>query len=50
VALGAARQAAWALTGTAPSWPRPEEASVALPEGAVDSAAVLRAGYAAVRG
>jgi xylulokinase len=50
VALGAARQAAWALTGTAPSWPRPEEASVALPEGAVDSAAAVRAGYAAVRG
>ena len=49
VALGAARQAAWALTGTAPSWPRPEEASVALPETALDSAAAVRTAYAAVR-
>jgi len=50
VALGAARQAAWALTGAAPTWPRPEEASVALAEGAADSAATVRAAYAAVRG
>jgi xylulokinase len=50
VALGAARQAAWALTGTAPTWPRPEEASVALADGAAESAAVVRAAYAAVRG
>jgi xylulokinase len=49
VALGAARQAAWALTGAAPSWPRPEESSVDLPAGAADVAARIRAGYASVR-
>jgi xylulokinase len=49
VALGAARQAAWALTGTAPSWPRPEEASMAVPDGASATAAAVRSAYAAVR-
>jgi len=49
VALGAARQAAWALTGAAPDWPRPEEATLELPEGAADAAAALRAAYAGVR-
>jgi xylulokinase len=49
VALGAARQAAWALTGTAPDWPRPEEATLELPEGAADAAAAVRAAYAGVR-
>jgi len=49
VALGAARQAAWALTGTAPSWPRPEEASMALPDGASVTATAVRSAYAAVR-
>jgi xylulokinase len=49
VALGAARQAAWALTGTAPSWPRPEEANMAVPDGASATAAAVRSAYAAVR-
>jgi xylulokinase len=49
VALGAARQAAWALTGTAPRWPRPEEASAELPDGAAEQAAAVRSAYAAVR-
>ncbi|HEY4007874.1 MAG TPA: xylulokinase [Pseudonocardia sp.] len=49
VALGAARQAAWALTGTAPSWPRPEESSQDLPDGAAEVTSSIRAGYAAVR-
>jgi xylulokinase len=49
VALGAARQAAWALTGTAPDWARPEESSAELPEGAAESAAEIRAAYATVR-
>jgi xylulokinase len=49
VALGAARQAAWALTGEPPAWPRPEESSMPLPEGAEQSAAAVRAAYAAVR-
>jgi xylulokinase len=49
VALGAARQAAWALTGGAPSWPRPEEASSDLPEGAAEAASAVRAAYGTVR-
>ncbi|HEY1972513.1 MAG TPA: xylulokinase [Pseudonocardia sp.] len=49
VAVGAARQAAWALTGQAPSWPRPEESSAELPAGGVEIAAQVRAGYASVR-
>ena len=49
VALGAARQAAWALTGATPQWPRPEEARAELPEGATDTAASIRSAYAAVR-
>lgn len=49
VALGAARQAAWALTGQAPDWPRPEESSVAPPPGVAEVAAKVRAAYGAVR-
>jgi hypothetical protein len=37
------------LTGTAPDWPRPEEATLELPEGAADAAAAVRAAYAGVR-
>ncbi len=49
VALGAARQAAWALTGTPPPWPRPEEANLALPTGAAEAAARVRTAYSKVR-
>jgi xylulokinase len=49
VALGAARQAAWALTGAPPPWPRPEEATVDLPDGATTVTARIRTAYANVR-
>ena len=42
VAVGAARQAAWALTGARPTWPLAIEAE--LP---VDTRPVIRAQYAA---
>ncbi|NMH96106.1 xylulokinase [Pseudonocardia acidicola] len=50
VALGAARQAAWALTGSAPDWARPEEASIDLPVDGAEIAAAVRGRYALVRG
>jgi xylulokinase len=49
VALGAARQAAWALTGAAPSWPRPEESSQQPPDDVATLSARVRDAYAAVR-
>jgi len=50
VALGAARQAAWALAGTAdpPPWPL-EHASLPLPEGGAAAGTEVRARYAEVR-
>jgi xylulokinase len=49
VALGAARQAAWALTGSAPVWPRPEESSEQPPDDVERLSAGVRNAYAAVR-
>jgi xylulokinase len=49
VAIGAARQAAWALTGKAPDWPRPAGSDSELPDGGVEIAAQVRAAYASVR-
>jgi xylulokinase len=49
VALGAARQAAWALTGTAPPWPRPEESSEEPPDDGAILSARVREAYSAVR-
>ncbi|WP_028932428.1 xylulokinase [Pseudonocardia spinosispora] len=49
VAVGAARQAAWALTGEPPTWPRPEESSPSLPEDAANTADTIRSAYTAAR-
>jgi xylulokinase len=50
VARGAARQAAWALAGTAepPSWPL-ASTTTGVPDGAAEAGAAVRAGYAAAR-
>jgi xylulokinase len=50
VARGAARQAAWALAGTAepPSWPL-ASTTAGVPDGAAEVGAAVRAGYAAAR-
>ena len=44
VAIGAARQAAWALTGELPDWPVAVERSASAVDG--DSGAQVRAAYA----
>ncbi|GAA5147786.1 xylulokinase [Pseudonocardia eucalypti] len=49
VALGAARQAAWALTGEAPGWARPEESTESPPAGVGEVSSAVRTAYAAVR-
>ena len=49
VALGAARQAAWALLGEEPGWAVAREASTGLDDDALAAAEQVRSAYAQVR-
>jgi xylulokinase len=49
VALGAARQAAWALTGQLPAWEVAVESATEVPDAAVQAGALVREQYAAAR-